>query len=105
MGDFAFIWYKITMKFILKIFIIAYFLLPTAFYSLSQNLVQNGSFEEYYQCPYNYTQLDFAKGWFAPWGGGQVNILMLVQQIIILMYLNLVLGFNMQNMEMLIVGM
>ncbi|MCF8296888.1 MAG: T9SS type A sorting domain-containing protein [Saprospiraceae bacterium] len=61
------------MKFIIKILIIAYCLLPTAYFSFSQNLVQNGSLEEYYNCPYSSTQLDFAKGWFAPWGGGGIS--------------------------------
>ena len=52
-----------------KILFFAYCILLTANISFSQNLVQNGSLEEYYHCPYNMAQLDFAKGWFAPGGG------------------------------------
>ena len=35
-----------------------------------QNLVYNGSLEEYSLCPYNVGQIDYAKGWFAAMGGG-----------------------------------
>ena len=41
--------------------IILFFNLVTLF---SQNLVFNGSMEEYSQCPYTGGQLNFAKGWF-----------------------------------------
>jgi len=53
-----------------KILIIAYCILLIANVTFSQNLVQNGSLEEYYQCPYASGQLNFAKGWFTPLGDG-----------------------------------
>jgi len=72
------------MKFIIKIFLIAYYLLVTAYFSFSQNLVYNGSFEikdsiynpynqEWYYCPFtddhpDIPMLPIAKGWDNPKG-------------------------------------
>jgi len=59
------------MKYLHKIkVIIVCCVLHVAYPSFSQNLVQNGSLEDYYQCPYSSGQLDFAKGWFTPLGDG-----------------------------------
>lgn len=43
------------------------FLLHLAFYSLlwSQNIVYNGSFEQYSNCPYSSFQINFASHWFS----------------------------------------
>jgi len=35
----------------------------------SQNLVQNGNFEEYIECPYTAGQIHYAQGWFSPGEG------------------------------------
>lgn len=36
----------------------------------AQNLVPNGSFEDKIQCPYNISQIDFARFWFQPFQNG-----------------------------------
>ena len=47
-----------------------YILLFISTNAYSQNLVYNGSMEEYYQCPDNTHQLHYSKGWFGYDGQG-----------------------------------
>lgn len=49
------------MKFIFNLFF-----LSITFYSFSQNLVRNHSFEEFYHCPKNVGEIDNCKFWFQP---------------------------------------
>lgn len=58
--------YKILQKVAFGIFI----LLLTKTFSFAQEMIYNGSFEEYHQLPSDLSQLDSCKGWFRPSGGG-----------------------------------